>query len=295
MDKLKKASDRILESVFPTDIYCMCCGSIIDGSRTYALCDDCIEKVHWAVGNTCDKCGKILDEGYPHPLCNDCRMRERVFDKGFTCAQYGLYERALMMDLKYRDKSYIGPKTGEILADRIEPEVCAGTAGKPADERIPVDWVVPVPLSEKRMEERGYNQAELLARPVAERIGVPLVRNGLVRKAETQAMKDLGVQGRFLNMKGAFAVSGAFEEILCGGSMTNDTARNSILLIDDIMTTGATLDACALALKKAGAGKVYVLTFAAGGNVPVPAAREAADSDPENDNRQDRDHDRYRD
>lgn len=245
MKNIKEAARKCLETVFPMEIYCMCCGSIIDASREYALCDNCIDKLHWAGGKTCAKCGKILEENYRHDMCADCREREHYFDRGFTCAQYGLYERALVMDLKYRDKSWIGRKLGMIMAERISLEdVC-------------VDMAVPVPVHPQRMYERGYNQAEIMARPVAERLGVRLDTCILKRKRETAAMKDLGVWERIENTRDAFEVVPGRQDDLQG---------KKIILIDDIYTTGATMDGCSRVLKEAGAAAVYAFTFAAGGN-----------------------------
>ncbi|MGI6721620.1 MAG: ComF family protein [Anaerovoracaceae bacterium] len=240
-----KLLEKAMEAVFPTSIYCICCGAVIDQSRTYALCDNCADKLSWVEGHTCAKCGKILDADNDRSLCHDCSSREHFFDKGYTCAQYGLYERALMMDLKYRDKSYLARKIGAVMADRI------------AMEDIDVDAVVPVPVHRKRLDERGYNQAELIAAPVAERLGKPLLPQALKRIVSTSAMKDLGKWERIENARHAFAVSAS-------GRRAVECRR--ILLVDDIYTTGATLDACAKVLLEAGACAVDVYTFAAGGD-----------------------------
>lgn len=154
--------ERIMETLFPTNIYCMCCGSIIDATRRYAICDHCIEKMNWLTERTCAKCGKILEDGYRHDWCHDCRNREHFFDRGYTCTQYGLYERAPVMDMKYRDKSWICRKIGTMLTDRI------------ALEHLNAELVLPVPVHAGRREERGYNQAELIAKPVAAYLDVPL-------------------------------------------------------------------------------------------------------------------------
>ncbi|MEA4921880.1 MAG: ComF family protein [Eubacteriaceae bacterium] len=243
---MKGLFSKAMEAVFPTNIYCVCCGSVIDSSRKYGICDNCIDKFHWVNMKTCEKCGKILETGYSHPLCSDCRMRDHSFDRGFTCAQYGLYERAVIMDMKYRDKSYICRKLGNIMAERISLE------------DISLDLVIPVPVHEKRLEERGYNQAELIGRPVAKRLALDLRADILERKTATAAMKDLGVWDRIDNMKEAFGIRKNMETAVSG---------KDILLIDDIYTTGATLDGCSRTLKNAGAGMVHVLTFAAGGNI----------------------------
>lgn len=245
---LRGAIGKVFEGLFPTNIYCVCCGSIIDGSRKYALCDNCIEKLNWLEEKTCEKCGKILNKESHKNICNDCGETAHYFDKGYTCTQYGLYERAMIMDFKYRDKSWIGRKIGEIMAERISLE------------NIDVDMVIPVPVHKSRMEERGYNQAEILARVVAKGLGKPMETGLIERKEETKAMKDLGRWERIENTKNAFSIVSEKKSTIEG---------SKILLIDDIYTTGATLDGCCKVLKNAGVERANVLTFAAGGDVPA--------------------------
>lgn len=237
----------LAEAVFPPNIYCIACGSVIDGSRYYSLCDYCIEKFQWLEGKLCRKCGKMLEDGYRHLLCYDCRRLEHSFDRGFTCARYSLYERSLMMDHKYRGKSHMGRQLGDILYDRMMLE-----------KDISVDIIVPVPVHSSRKRSRGYNQAELMALQLARRWEVPLKKNLLIRTRRTKAMKGLSFYERRDNVEDAFSF---FSE-----RQSNIAGRN-ILLVDDIYTTGSTFDSCSRVLKSGGAGKVYVLTFAAGGNV----------------------------
>ena len=240
---------RVLDALFPDSIYCLCCGSVIDSSRAYSLCDHCIDKVGWVTedARTCTRCGKLLGENYLYADCRDCRDVGRAFDRGWTCAGYGLYARALIMDFKYRDRSYIGRHLGTAMADRF---AAAGV--------VP-DLATVVPVHADRLEERGYNQAELLARCVAARLRVPLEASLLRRRRETAPMKDLDRWQRRLNVRRAFALA---------PGRAKDVADRHLLLIDDIFTTGATLDACSRVLKDAGAARVDVLTFAAGGNLP---------------------------
>ena len=237
----------MLEVIFPSSLYCISCGSMIDDSRDYALCDSCMEQFHWVGEKTCSKCGKILADDYRHDLCWDCRRFDHEFDRGFTCVQYGLLERGVLMDFKYRGKSYIGRKLGDILYDRM------------AIENLEYDLIVPVPMHLKREAERGYNQAQVMAAFMAKRAGVPCASELLMRTRRTMAMKGLGSFDRYENLKNAFAVSPKNHYTVSG---------KRVLLIDDIYTTGSTLDACSKVLKEAGAAKVYVLTFACGANIP---------------------------
>lgn len=239
--------EKVLEAIYPSNIYCISCGSMIDNSRDYALCDSCVRQFHWAGARTCEKCGKILAEDYRNRLCYDCRIFTHDFDKGFTCVQYGLLERGVLMDYKYRGKSYIGRKLGDVLYDRMETE------------DIVYDLIVPVPMHEKRQVSRGYNQARIMAARLAQRKGVTCVPDLLKRTRETTAMKNLNSFDRHENLKNAFAVSEKSYYTVSG---------KRVLLVDDIYTTGSTMDACSRVLREAGADKVYGLTFACGANAP---------------------------
>jgi ComF family protein len=194
----------------------------------------------------CQKCGKILEEGYLHDWCIDCRTMEHQFVKGFTCTRYGLYERVLMMDYKYHDKAWIGRKVGDMLADRMQRE-----SFRP-------DLVVPVPIHKSREAKRGFNQAELMARQYAMLAKLPLNRQILIRTKDTLPMRNLGVSQRIANVQDAFSIRKGGEALLAG---------KTILLIDDIYTTGSTADSCTQTLLRGGAKEVWLLTFASGSNV----------------------------
>ena len=262
---VKKVMEGIGRAVFPVDIYCICCGSVIDSTRMYSLCDSCIVKFQWAGEGLCRKCGKLLGTNWTHDICYDCRTIRHYFDKGYTCCQYDLYARAVVMDLKYRDKSYIGRIIGDIMADRMESEL--DNYDMPEKK---YDLVIPVPVSKERMKERGYNQAGLIASRFAERMGIPYDETVLIRSSKTVAMKDLNAMQRRLNIKGAFEVTERGKKLIRAelkmGEYDKDGQAKSLMLIDDIYTTGATLDECARVLKEAGAERVDVLTFAAGRN-----------------------------
>lgn len=249
---LGEVKDTLSEAVFPSNIYCICCGSLIDRSRPYALCDLCMKKFHWITGRTCEKCGKALQDTYGGRLCYDCMRLEHRFEKGFSCLTYGLHEREVLLDHKYNGKGYLAAKFGDILYDRIS---C---------EDIHPDVIIPVPISAQRRRSRGYNQAALMARQLARRWGVPIDEDILIRQKDTRLLRSLNPADRRLALSGAFAIS----------SRRRDSGRNgdscltgkNILLIDDVYTTGATVDTCTDVLLDAGADKVYVLTLTSGGN-----------------------------
>ncbi|MBQ9016191.1 MAG: ComF family protein [Firmicutes bacterium] len=249
--RLRTLLAEVDEAVFPSGIYCVCCGALIDRSRAYSLCDTCIDRFHWITGRTCGKCGKAMPDTSTGQFCYDCMQEEHFFKKGFSCLTYGLYERQLMMDLKYAGRGYLARIFGDILFDRME--------GK----QLSVDLIVPVPVSSGRLRKRGYNQSLIMARQLAARWRkegecAPELRPGMLRRTrETKMLRSLNPTERRMALKGAFAV---------GESERSRLANRSVLLVDDIYTTGATADACSQALLEGGAKEVYLLTLASGGN-----------------------------
>lgn len=237
--------DSCLEVIFPSNIYCICCGSMIDNTRPYALCDHCVRKFHWNNGKTCAKCGKALQDNYYGKLCYDCMMYNHYFTKGYSCLTYGLYEREVIMDYKYNGKGYIGRKFGDILYDRMS---C---------EDITPDVIIPVPISAGRMKKRGYNQAALMAKRLAHLWNVRYDETSLIRSRETELLRSLNPAERQTMLEGAFDVTTRGKHRL---------KDKEILLVDDIYTTGTTLDSCSKTLLDNGAAEVYVLTLASGGN-----------------------------
>ncbi len=241
--------DRLWEWSFPSGIYCICCGDLIDKTRPYALCDACIRALHWTGGTVCRKCGKELaPSGNPAregpSLCEDCRIYPRRFEKGMSCVRYGLMERNLVHQLKYGGKAYLASSLSQMMFDRL----CAESLSE-RPERI-----VPVPMYEKKRRKRGYDQAELLARGISRLGNIPWSRV-LERGRETAAMSGLTGAERRENLKNVFTVSEKQVRII---------ENRTRLLVDDVYTTGTTADECAAALLAAGADRVYVLVFASG-------------------------------
>jgi ComF family protein len=192
----------------------------------------------------CAVCNTPFLNAYPldeHGVCAACRSGLRGFDRA---ASFGMYEGSLRSLIHLFKYSGMKP-LARPLAAYLERAI-------PVDEHF--DAVVPVPLYWRRQWSRGFNQAELLGRLVAKRRGIP-VWNALRRKRATATQAGLANAGRRRNVAGAFVVKGnpGFAEKLAG---------KKILLIDDVMTTGATASACAVALKRGGARSISLLTLA---------------------------------
>lgn len=241
---IRELWSEVLDRVYPKDLYCICCGKIIDWSRTYRLCDDCIDEMKWATGRTCIKCGKLLSDINPSSTCFNCREHNHVFDKGYSCTEYGVHERAIVYALKYDDRTDIAETLGEIMSDAM-----------PVRD---YDIVLSVPITRAKLLTRGYNQADLIARSFAKRTGLKYNGKALKRIKETTAMRSLAPDERRRNIEGSFGID---------QSCQNDICDAECLVIDDIYTTGATMDEIAKVLKQGGAKRVDILSFASGADM----------------------------
>ena len=209
------------------------------------ICDACRD-VPQPVGScTCCKCGKPVrpEEEY----CADCRRVRHIYYRGASVFRYrsvsgSLYRFKYEKRREYAD--YYGREMGRTLEAFLS---LIGERHRPA-------MLVPVPCSARRMRRRGYNQAAVLAEKVSENSRIPVEKGILFRSKDTKAMRTMSAAERQNNLKKAFHVYG------------NGVRLKSIMLIDDIYTTGATIDACAGALLEAGAQEVSFLTLAIGEN-----------------------------
>ena len=242
---IKKAADRLADTIFPPNIYCIACGRPIRPEDVYSLCPECRQNINWANGKLCRVCGKLLEDWYPRDICGECANRSRSFDSGVTCMQYRQLERRIIKDFKYKGKSYLARKLSEIIFDKITAMGCK------------FDIIVPVPMYPAKEKKRGYNQAALLGKYLGERTKTPFRSDCLLRVRQTAPMNQLGARERKKNLDKAFQVKDTAKSCLFG---------KRVLLIDDIYTTGTTAEHCSEVLKACGASEVIIVTIAAGVN-----------------------------
>ena len=255
------------ELVFPSGIYCIACGNLIDETRPYALCDKCVREVNWNAGRVCSRCGRplqdigadIIKSKEGEALCSSCMHDEPVFDIGVSCAVYEGVVRSIIRNLKYRNMPYAASKVADAMADRYL--ACRSVCPETGEFSLP-DIVVSVPMNRNKKLRRGYDQAELIGRAFAGRIGAYYYPGMLARTFDTAVMSSISGVERRANLVGAFALG--------FGITDKDCAGKNILLIDDVYTTGSTADACAGVLKGAGASRVDFYAFAAATNFVQP-------------------------
>lgn len=219
---------------------CPVCGEIVM-PKGGLICPECMGKLSWIRGAVCMKCGRPLTDEVAE-YCLDCMRHKRSFDRGFALLEYDDVSSRSMAQIKYNNKR-------EYLDFYSEAVVRA--MGKRL-EKLGADALIPVPIHPSRKRARGFNQAEELARRLSEKLDIPMEAGILRRDKKTLPQKDLGPEERLKNLRKAFTAS------------TLPAGMERVILVDDIYTTGSTAEACARALKAAGAKKVYVLALCIG-------------------------------
>jgi ComF family protein len=243
---LKTASGALGSIAFPAD--CRVCEHLLTHAARIPICDLCLSSFATIGPGSCDLCGRpaTFDPEFPRAVsyCRDCQERRFAFQ---LARSYGLYEGSLVRAILLLKYERIEP-LGAWFAERLSAIV----AREP--QRMAADLIVPVPLHRQRRRERGFNQVDVFGRPLARQLRLPYRPVLLMRSRPRPEKHLLRHDERWEAVRGAFAI--------CEGGRV-DNLR--ILLLDDVMTTGATLDACARALREAGAKSVLGLTIARAG------------------------------
>ena len=235
---MKKGFWEKLRALFAKRGYtCDSCGMEVFEYPQKRLCAECETALKRNNEKRCPKCGrKTVSDG----VCFDCKRISPQFDKGFSPFDYKGVAASLVNRFKNGDR---------YLANFLAEEMLKCLEEIPFQDLKSSIIVAFVPMTEEKQKERGYNQAEELANVLAERLGISIEREALVKTRETPKQKELSAKERLGNLKGAYRVP---KRTLVAGKY--------VLLIDDIMTTSSTGCECARVLKNAGAEKVFFVT-----------------------------------
>ena len=231
---------RFLDILYPSK--CVFCGRVLREEENGA-CRACAIRLPYVTEPACGHCGKPLEDEREE-RCPDCRRRLSPLDRNAALWVYRPQTKAAMMDFKYGGCTTDATYYADELAARFHGRI---------REWNP-DVLVPVPIHRRREWFRGYNQAALLASALGERLRIPM-REVLVRTRGTSPQKEMDPAERRNNLRQVVSVVPELME---------RDAHARVLLIDDVYTTGATLDACAQTLKDAGTERVYGLTLCIG-------------------------------
>ncbi len=220
----------------------LCRQSLPQEMRNDSLCTLCRDTIEFNIPPFCFKCSRHLDPNGTGAVCRQCRDASHDFDEAWAAVLYNREMRHLIHLFKYAGKTGLAKEFSRFIVSFLE-QYSIRLNG--------YDLVVPVPLHSSRMRERGYNQGELLSRQVAEAFALPCVPEILHRRRATEYQARLSPKQRWTNIDGAFRIN-----------YPERFKNKSILVVDDLLTTGTTASEIAKILKRSGAGRVGVLTLA---------------------------------
>ncbi len=232
--KISEILEKIINLCFP--MTCVCCENFVESE---GLCKDCWDKIHWLSEPICEICGKQVDTEIK--ICSECIRQKPIFDKAVSVFSYDAFSKHMILNFKDNDCTYLAP----LFAKWIERIIKKFS--------YEIDVIIPVPISFKRRLLRKYNQTELLAYELHKLSNIKYEPRSLKKNKDTVNQKKLSKKFRLKNLAKSFEVNPKYKF---------NIKDKVILLIDDVITTGATANECARPLKNAGALKVYVATIA---------------------------------
>lgn len=228
--------DTMLDLLFPRR--CVCCDAVLAFGKK-ELCPECKECMVYIREPFCMKCGKQLAD--EREYCEDCMKREHTFIQGSAVFDYGS-----VADAMYRFKNQGRREYAEFFGKELY------RTKKDWLRMIRPDGLVPVPIHKSRMRKRGYNQAAELAKHLSRDTGIPVYDQWIVRVSDTKPLKELHARERQNYLKKAFKI------------VQNDVKLNTIVIIDDIYTTGSTIDSMAQTIRECMDCRIYYLAVAIG-------------------------------
>ncbi len=230
----------VVDAVYPRT--CPFCDKILP--RGTDICNDCNNKLKYVVEPRCKKCGKQLTKE-EQEYCYDCANHRHLYREGIAAFVYDEMVSKSIYRFKYYNRRTYAGMYARAIGERYGGHIA----------RWQPDVFIPVPIHRDKLQKRGYNQAELIATELGRYLGIPVDGKYLRRIKRTRAQKELNRSERKKNLENAFKIS------------SNVVEYKKIVLVDDIYTTGSTLDECAKVLMAAGAQDVYFVSLSIGAGI----------------------------
>lgn len=232
---------KIMDFLFPPK--CVLCGKIIEDKNS--LCTDCWKKIYFIKKPYCDKCSSPFEfQISSNDLCLSCIKSKPLFIKSRSAVIYNEYAAKIIFRFKFYDKielrTFLAKSMINAAFDIIDN----------------IDIFIPIPLHKKRLIMRKYNQSLILAETIAKITGKKLINDFLCKKKHTTPQAKLKQKDRIKNLKNIFAVKDKYSNNI------NEYKNLNFAIVDDVMTTGSTINECIKELNGAGIKNVYAITFA---------------------------------
>jgi ComF family protein len=208
------------------------------------ICPACYPKISYLAEPTCLKCGKALSQAGENAaieFCHDCAVRSHQFDRGLALFEYPCIAGSLSR-FKYKGRQEYAEYYGAEIARILGKDILA----------MNPECLIPVPIHQKRLRSRGYNQATVLAKVISRHLGIPVADKLVARVHATAPLKNMNLEERQDSLKSAFNL------------MENDVKLGTVMIVDDIFTTGSTIDAIARELRLMGVNRIYFVALSIG-------------------------------
>lgn len=227
---------------FLLPIHCSSCSSLLTDDPIPHFCTDCWSSIALMPEARCSRCDRpfpssIATTYSPTHVCQPCAERPPSYTKAWTLYPYTPPLQHAIRLLKYQDKVSLAAPLAALMIARLPPLES-------------IDLIIPIPLHSEKLRQREFNQALLLADAIGQSLDIPVSYTNLIRTVSTPAQTTLSRKSRLKNLRRAFAVR-----------HPHAILKRRILLIDDVFTTGTTVNECAKALRRAGSADVFALTL----------------------------------
>ncbi len=232
-----KILDKFLNILYPENLTCVFCDEEIFDDNKFNTCESCYNNLPFIKEKVCARCGDPIKSMATY--CDRCQNKKFFYDKARSVFYYKDEIRSCIKRFKFDGCKYLYKPFANFMAEKYK------------EENYDCDVITYVPIHETRLKMRGYNQAELLAKEIAKILNIPFVEEAIIKTKKTIPQAELDYKQRQTNLVDVFKVK-----------KSNAFKNKNVLLVDDIFTTGATINNCARKIKKSGANKVFALTFA---------------------------------
>lgn len=217
----------------------MCCKQIISDN---GLCNICWDKITFSSKPCCAICSYPFEyEPSLDMICGYCIMNNPQYDKSLFIMKYDEFSKNLIQKYKYYDQIYLSSFFAKLMSLIIK------------SNNLQIDYIIPIPLHKKRLFERKFNQSAILSKKISEFLQINHLSQGIIKIKNTPKQSELSEQERILNSKGVYHVNTKYINLLKG---------KNILIVDDVYTTGSTINECSKVLKKEKVNKIYAITIA---------------------------------
>lgn len=239
--KFKEVKDLLLDFIYPKNITCIICDNPIKLTNTYSICKDCFKELYF-LKDACLKCGKpIINHNLEYEdiaTCAYCAKKGFYFDRAISCIEYNSISKKMILDFKYKNKTYFCRYVAQIMSEKMELE------------NLKADYILFVPLHKKRMRQRGFNQSQKIAEDLSDITGIPVL-NCIYRKKNTRRLYKLSFKERQEELKNSFCIK----------DDDNLLKNRDVIVVDDIFTTGSTANEISKMLRLSCVNKITIMTL----------------------------------